>query len=163
VIRDEPLHSEPQFAWSADRGKSRPREIENESTAGLRGEGHPANSVRLLRPWRMAPSSPGCDLTEVVPIAESSLAKAERGKCPGPAELTELIAAKLNSWNGEEVKRTRPSPAFRSLTLPPRRLCSDLTSIEERCLCKSEHFWGPKGAEKSLIVRALTGDGRSQD
>ena len=27
----------------------------------------------------------------------------------------EMNAAKLNSWNGEKVKRTRPSPAFRSL------------------------------------------------
>jgi hypothetical protein len=98
------------------------REVENESTVGLRGEGHPANSVRLLRPWRVAPSSLGYGLTEAVPISESSLAIAERGKCPGPAGLTELIAAKLDSWNGEEVKRTRPSPAFRSLTLPPSPL-----------------------------------------
>lgn len=34
----------------------------------------------------------------------------------------ERIAAKLDSWNGEEVKRTRPSPAIRSLTLSPSPL-----------------------------------------
>ncbi len=84
----------------------------------------------------------------------------------------ELIAAKLNSWNGEEVKRTRPSPAFRSLTLPPHRLCSHPTSIEKRCLCRSEHFWvcsiklltGREGGEKAG-ERAPLGNGavRSKD
>ena len=97
------------------------REMENESTVSLRGEGHPANLVRLLRPWRMAPSSPGYDLTEVVPIAESSLASGAR-QVSRSCRADELIAAKLDSWNGEEVKRTRPSPAFRSLTLPPSPL-----------------------------------------
>ncbi len=81
----------------------------------------------------------------------------------------ELIAAKPNSWNGEEVKRTRPSPAFRSLTLPPRRLCSHPTSIEKRCLCRIEHSWvrankvPTERERKSLIVRALPGNGCGKD
>jgi len=54
----------------------------------------------------------------------------------------ELIAAKLDSWNGKEVKRTRPSPAFRSLTLPLAAYGAHPTSIEKTCLCRSEHFLG---------------------
>jgi hypothetical protein len=52
----------------------------------------------------------------------------------------ELIAAKLDSWNGEKVKRTRPSPAFRSLTLPLAAYAANPTSITRRCLCRIEHF-----------------------
>jgi hypothetical protein len=37
---------------------------------------------------------------------------------------------KPNSWNGEEMKRTRPSPAFRFLPFSPRRLYDQVIGTE---------------------------------
>jgi hypothetical protein len=51
-----------------------------------------------------------------------------------------LISPKPNSRNGEEVKRTRPSPAFRFLSFSPRRLCSHTTEAENSCLSSFVHL-----------------------
>jgi len=51
-----------------------------------------------------------------------------------------LISPKPNSRNGEEVKRTRPSPAFRFLPFSPRRLCSHTTEAENSCLSSFVHL-----------------------
>jgi hypothetical protein len=44
------------------------------------------------------------------------------------------FSTKRSFGNGEEVKRTRPSPAFRSLTFSPRRLCAHPRGTDNVCL-----------------------------
>jgi hypothetical protein len=52
----------------------------------------------------------------------------------------DLTSPKPNSWNGEEVRRTRPSPAFRFLPFSPRRLCSHGKCNANSCLCNFAQF-----------------------
>jgi len=104
-----------------------------------RGEGYPANSVHMLRPSRMAPSLPGYDLTEAVPKTESSLARAERGKCPGLAAQTRWMPPNWIRGTARRWKELGPALLSGPL-LPPRRLCSHPTSLEKRCLCRSGHI-----------------------